>query len=129
MTDPISDMLTRIRNASLAKREVVEIPHSKLKEAIAAILQNQGYIEKMEVTGSQPQRTILVSLSYTKGIPQIAAIERVSKPGRRIFAKRTNLPLALGGHGITIVSTSQGLMTDKEARSHNLGGEVLCRVW
>ncbi len=130
VTDPIADMLTRIRNAITAKHADVEIPASKTKKAIVDILLEEGYIESYEVVEHELQNTIKVTLKYGyKGERVITGLKRISKPGLRVYAKSSELPRVLNGLGIAIVSTSKGIMTDKNARSLNLGGEVLAYVW
>ena len=132
MTDPIADMLTRIRNANVAMHETVRMPSSKLKEALAAILQREGYIEGYSVkddTG-RPGRYLEISMKYSKDrVRTISGLRRVSKPGLRVYTGADRLPRVLGGLGVAVVSTSQGLMTDREARQRRMGGEVLCYVW
>ena len=130
VTDPIADMLTRIRNAITAKHADVEIPASKTKKAIVDILLNEGYIESYEVIENPLQNSIKITLKYGyKGERVITGLKRISKPGLRVYAKSNELPKVLNGLGIAIVSTSKGIMTDKHARSQNLGGEVLAYVW
>lgn len=129
MTDPISDMLARIKNALLAQHKEVVIPHSKVKEAIAKILADNKYIESFSVVDKKPQADLVLVLSYKGKLPVITEIKRISKPGRRLYTTVDKVPAALNGYGITIVSTSKGLLTDKEARQHNVGGELLCQVW
>lgn len=132
MTDPIADMLTRIRNASTSQRENVTMPGSKLKEALADILEREGFIAGYRVH-SQPGRpgtTLEIDLKYSADrVRSIGGIRRVSKPGLRIYARADRMPRVLGGMGVAVVSTSHGLMTDREARKRHLGGEVLCHVW
>lgn len=129
-TDPIADMLTRIRNANSSKHKTVDIPASKMKVAIADILFKEGYIKSFEEISSDVQGTIRVTLKYDeKGNRVIAGIKRISKPGLRVYASKEDLPQVLNGLGIAIVSTSKGIMTDKEARKVGLGGEVLAYVW
>ncbi len=131
MSDPIADMLTRIRNANTAKHDTVDIPASKMKESIAKILLDEGYIKNYEITGEGVQRTIKVTLKYGKDKNQktIAGIKRISKPGLRVYANAENMPKVLGGLGVAIISTNKGVITDKEARALNVGGEVLAFVW
>jgi small subunit ribosomal protein S8 len=129
ITDPIGDMLTRIRNGLLAKHKQVTVPHSKLKEAIAHILEESGYIQAVEVEEQEPQAEMILTLRYVDGLPAVTGLKRVSKPGRRLYAKAQQIPAALNGYGVTIVSTSKGVLTDQEARQKNVGGEVLCQVW
>ena len=129
VTDPIADMLTRIRNALTAKHESVEIPASKMKKAIADILLDEGYISNVEVKNDDVQGSILVTLKYSKDGNVISGLKRISKPGLRVYAKSNEIPKVLNGLGIAILSTSKGIMTDKQARANNLGGEVLAFVW
>jgi small subunit ribosomal protein S8 len=129
-TDPIADMLTRIRNANLALHETVSMPSSKMKEAIARILAAEGYIDGFEVRPSGAHSTLDVRLRYgTDRSRIIEGLRRVSKPGRRVYAGVDDLPRVRGGLGVAIVSTSQGLLPDREARRRRLGGEVVCEVW
>ncbi|RME04082.1 MAG: 30S ribosomal protein S8 [Deltaproteobacteria bacterium] len=130
MTDPIADMLTRIRNAAQAGHERVQIPASNMKRRIAAILQEEGYIRSFRMIPAPPQGIIEIELKYeqTKE-PTIRGIVRVSKPGRRIYVKRKEIPPVLNGMGVAILSTSKGILTDAQARSMNVGGELLCKVW
>ena len=131
ITDPIADMLTRIRNAGNAKHESVDIPASKMKKAIAEILLNEGYIKNFQIIDDDtPQGIIRVTLKYLPGKEKaIQGLRRVSKPGLRVYAGADELPRVLKGLGIAIISTSKGIMTDKEARKANVGGEVLAFVW
>ena len=130
ITDPIADMLTRIRNANSAKHKTVDIPASKMKTAIAEILFKEGYIKSFEIINNETQGIIRVTLKYDeKGNRVIDGIKRISKPGLRVYAGKEELPKVLNGLGIAIVSTSKGLKTDKEARQEGLGGEVLAYIW
>lgn len=133
MTDPIADMLTRLRNANQAYHESTSMPHSKIKVGIAEILTSQGYIsgfEVLEPTAGEVGKTLKLTLKYGDNRERsIAGVRRISKPGLRVYAKSTALPKVLGGLGIAIISTSQGLLTDKEANSRSVGGEVLAYVW
>jgi len=130
MTDPVSDMLTRIRNANLALHERVVMPASKLKEEIAKILASEGYIQGYEVKASGTRKTLDIELKYTPDRARvIEGLKRVSKPGRRIYAGADALPRVNGGLGVVVVSTSQGLLPDREARRRRLGGEIVCEVW
>jgi small subunit ribosomal protein S8 len=130
MTDPIADMLTRIRNAAIAAHDEVSIPASKLKENIARILVEEGFVEEYEVVDGAPQAAIKVRLRYDDGRESaISGLRRVSKPGRRVYRSAGDLPRVLGGLGVAIISTSQGVMTDKQARRARVGGEVLAYVW
>ena len=129
-TDPIADMLTRIRNASQANFKTVDIPASNMKKAIAEILFNEGYIKAYEEIKNENQGTIRVSLKYTeKGKKVISGLKRISKPGLRIYASKEELPRVLNGLGIALISTSKGIMTDKKARELGVGGEVLAYIW
>ena len=129
-TDPIADMLTRIRNANSAKFKTVDIPASKMKKSIAEILFNEGYIKSYEEIKNDNQGIIRVSLKYTeKGKKVISGLKRISKPGLRIYAAKDELPRVLNGLGIALISTSKGVMTDKEARNAGIGGEVLAYIW
>ena len=130
MTDPIADMLTRVRNANSVYHEKVEIPGSKIKQAIAGILKEEGFIKDFEVINDDKQGVIRVSVKYGPNREKIiTGIKRISKPGLRVYAKKEELPRVLGGLGIAIISTSQGVMSDKEARRKNLGGEVIAYIW
>jgi small subunit ribosomal protein S8 len=130
MTDPIADMLTRIRNANRMRHETVEIPLSKMKEEIAKILVKEGFIVSYEVVPSEVQGTLVVTLKYTSTRERvIKGLKRISKPGLRVYAKVEELPRVLNGLGIALISTSKGIMTDKEARLAQVGGEVLAYVW
>ena len=128
MTDPIADMLTRIRNAQMVQKSHVELPHSKLKEAVAKVLHDEGYIAGYEVLRNGPKATLKVALKYYAGRPVIDRIERVSRPGLRIYRGADELPKVQNGLGIAIVSTPKGVMSDREARKARVGGEVLCIV-
>lgn len=131
MTDPIADMLTRIRNALTAKHETVEVPASKIKVAIAEILVKEGYVKGFEVVDGNVQNNIVITLKYApvKGQKVVTGLKRVSTPGLRIYAGVDNLPKVLNGMGIAILSTSKGILTDKEAKAQHVGGEVLAYVW
>lgn len=131
MTDPIADMLTRIRNALTAKHETVEIPASKIKVAIADILVREGYVKGYEVVENEVQNTIVVTLKYAPNKNQkvLTGLKRVSTPGLRVYANADNLPKVLNGMGIAILSTSKGILTDKEAKAQHVGGEVLAYIW
>ena len=131
MCDPIADMLTRIRNANTAKHDTVDVPASKMKLAIANILLDEGYIEKYDVIEDGVFKTIHITLKYgaDKNEKVITGIKRISKPGLRVYAGKDELPRVLGGLGIAIISTNQGVVTDKEARKLNVGGEVLAYIW
>ncbi len=129
MTDPIADMLTRIRNALTAKHDTVEVPGSNIKRAIAAILLDEGYIKGAEFVDDGLSGKIVIDLKYIEGKPVISGLKRVSKPGLRNYSGAAKMPKVLGGLGTAIVSTSKGIMTDKQAKAANVGGEVLCFVW
>ena len=132
MTDPVADMLTRIRNANVAFHDDVVMPSSKLKVALAKILEQEGYISgsSIEDDSSQPRPRLRIAMKYTPDRKRtISGLRRVSKPGLRVYTPADKLPRVLGGMGIAILSTSQGLMTDREARQRHVGGEVLCQVW
>ena len=130
MTDPVADMLTRVRNANVAYAEQIDMPSSKLKAAIADILKSEGYIRDYLVEPTKPQATLKMALKYSRDRERaLSGVRRVSKPGLRVYAKRDEVPRVLGGLGIAILSTSQGLMTDREARRRGVGGEVLAYVW
>lgn len=130
MTDPIADMLTRIRNAALARHGYVVMPSSKLKVAIARILREEGFIQDYDVTQDRPQPRLRIWLKYAPDRrPVITGLERVSKPGRRVYAKRQEVPWVRSGVGIAILSTPKGVMTDRQARRLGVGGEVICYVW
>jgi small subunit ribosomal protein S8 len=128
MTDPISDMLTRIRNAQTAKKTLVNMPSAKLKASIAQVLKDEGYIEGFAVRENDGKPLLEISLKYYAGQPVIEKIERVSRPGLRIYKARDDLPKVMNGLGVAIVSTSKGVMTDRKARATGVGGEVLCIV-
>ncbi len=129
MTDPVSDLLTRIRNASAARHETVEVPASKMKLEIVRILKEEGYIENFVHARDSRQGTIKIQLRYSAGKkPLITSLERVSRPGCRVYARKSSIPQVLGGIGVCILSTSQGLVTGKQALERGLGGEVLCAI-
>ena len=131
MSDPIADMLTRIRNANMRKHDTVDVPASKMKLAIANILVDEGYIEKYELVDNGNFKDIRISLKYTAGKAErvISGLKRISKPGLRVYAGKNEIPKVLGGLGIAILSTNQGIVTDKKARELQVGGEVLAFVW
>lgn len=127
-TDPISDFLTRIRNASSAGLDTMSVPGSRIKLAIAKVLEHEGFISNVKETTNGPKKSFSVTLKYDGKVPVIRSIDRISTPGRRVYAKSSELRPVLSGQGIAILSTSAGLMTNKEARRRKLGGEVLCEV-
>jgi small subunit ribosomal protein S8 len=129
-TDPIADMLTRIRNASLARHRELTLPSSRIKREIARILVEEGFIESFTTGQDDVQETLSMRLKYVEGrTPVVSGLKRISKPGLRVYARKTEIPRVLGGLGTAILSTSQGIMTGSQARKLNLGGEVLCYVW
>jgi small subunit ribosomal protein S8 len=129
MTDPIADMLTRIRNATIVRDKIVEIPASKIKREIVKILKDEGYIQDFELIDNGKQGTVKVYLKYNGKEKVISGLKRISKPGLKVYAGKDEIPKVLGGLGIAVMSTSQGLMTDRKARVAGIGGEVLCYVW
>ena len=129
MTDPIADMLTRIRNANQNRSASCIVPASKIKEEIAKILKAEGFIEDYQITGDTVQKNITLTLKYKNKERVITGLKRISKPGLRVYSKAEELPTVLNGLGIAIISTSKGIMTDKEARAKSLGGEVIAYVW
>jgi small subunit ribosomal protein S8 len=130
VTDPIADMLTRIRNASGARHKELSLPSSRMKREIARILAEEGFIESFETQPDPVQDRLVLHLKYVEGkTPVVTGLKRISKPGLRVYARKTEIPRVLGGLGLAILSTSHGVMTGAEARKQNLGGEVLCYVW
>jgi small subunit ribosomal protein S8 len=129
VTDPIADLLTRVRNAAMAHHDSALVPASKMKIAVAKILKDEGFIADFSIVKGEPQRMIKVILKYIDKQPAVIGLERVSKPGLRVYAGKTEIPRVYGGLGIAIVSTSKGLMTGQEAWKKDLGGEILCYVW
>lgn len=130
MTDPIADFLTRIRNAARAKHNRVEIPASRVKGEIAKILLIQGYVKDVKLVDDEKQGLLRVYLKYDKeNAPAIEGLKRVSKPGRRVYVKREDIPRVMGGYGIAVLSTSRGILTGTEARKEGVGGEFLCQIW
>jgi small subunit ribosomal protein S8 len=130
MTDPIADMLTRIRNGNTAYKDEVEVPASRLKEEIARVLQREGYVRGYRIEGDEPKQRIVVEMKYGPERERtITGLKRVSRPGRRVYADRGHLPRVMGGLGVAILSTSQGLMSDRQAARQRMGGEILCHVW
>jgi small subunit ribosomal protein S8 len=129
-TDPIADMLTRIRNASLARHRELTLPSSRIKREIARILVEEGFVDSFSTSQEGVQEMLSLSLKYVEGrTPVVSGLKRISKPGLRVYARKTEIPRVLGGLGTAILSTSQGIMTGSQARKLNLGGEVLCYVW
>lgn len=129
MTDPIADFIIRIKNAFLAKRHEVLVPYSNMKHSLAEILVKEGYLDSVEVDDSGTFKQLVLQLKYVKDLPSVTDVKRLSKPGCRLYSTAADIPRALGGYGITIVSTSRGIMTDKQAKKQNVGGELLCQVW
>lgn len=132
MTDPVADMLTRIRNANTAMHDDVSMPSSKLKESLATVLQSEGYIDTFEVNDNsdRPGRTLKIKMKYSPTRARvISGLKRVSKPGLRVYTKSNEIPRVLGGLGVAVVSTSKGLMSDREARKRRMGGEIMLEVW
>jgi small subunit ribosomal protein S8 len=129
VTDPIADMLTRIRNAVMAHHDSVQMPASRIKLSIAKILKDEGFITDYTVLKGKPQRIIKISLKYINGRPAISGLERASKPGLRLYVGGNEIPRVYGGLGITILSTSKGVITGQEAWGKNIGGELLCYIW
>lgn len=133
MSDPIADMLNRIRNATMRERRSLSIPHSKMKERVAEVLESEGYIEDFQIIPDKPQPVMRLRLKYTGGRRDrrsvISGLKRVSRPGRRTYVNKGEIPWVLSGMGIAILTTSQGVMTDQQARRLGIGGEVICEVW
>lgn len=133
MSDPIADMLSRIRNATMRQHETVSLPSSSIKERLAAVLKNEGYIEDYQVLPSEPQAVLRLKLKYIGGRrdrrPVISGLKRVSSPGRRVYVGKDEIPWVLSGIGIAVLTTSKGLMTGQEARRLGVGGEVICQIW
>lgn len=133
MSDPIADMLTRVRNATIRQHEAVSIPHSKMKEAVAKVLVNEGYVEDYQIFPQSPQAILRLKLKYVgdrrRRRSVITGLKRVSKPGRRVYVRRDDIPWVLSGLGTAVLTTSKGVMTGQDARKLGLGGEVICEVW
>ncbi len=129
MTDPISNFIISIKNALMARKESVTVPYSKLQESMAGILTREGYISEVKIDETSPFKQIVITLKYIGKSPAVTEVRRLSKPGRRVYAPSGQIPKALGGYGITIVSTNKGILTDKEARQQHVGGELICQVW
>jgi len=127
--DPISDMLTIIRNAQAVRKETVNVPFSNLKYEIAKVLEKEGFLKKVGKQGKKTRKKIEIILKYDSGAPVISGLKRISKPGQRIYKKRREIKRVKGGYGKTIISTSKGLMTDREAKKQKLGGEIICEIW
>ncbi len=129
MNDPIGDFITRIKNGVMAGHDTVVLPHSRMKEALARILEKEGYISAVSVDTSHQFPEIVMKMKYIGKQSAVTDVRRLSKPGRRMYSPAKSIPRALGGYGITIISTNKGVLTDKEARQQNIGGELLCQVW
>ena len=129
MTDPIGDFIIRIKNAVMAKHDTIVVPYSRLREALANILKNEGYVSGVSVDKTKPFPELVLSLKYVGKLPAVTDVRRMSKPGRRLYAPANKIPKALGGYGITILSTNKGVLTDADARKQNVGGELLCQIW
>lgn len=129
MIDPVSDLIIRIKNAVLARKIEVRLPHSKMKQAVAEILASEGYVTAVTTEAASVGKELIITLKYVGKQSSLTDVRRLSKPGRRLYSPATQIPKTLGGYGITIVSTNKGVMTDKEARKQNVGGELLCQIW
>lgn len=129
MIDPISDFITRIKNAVMAKHTTVALPYSKLKESLGEILKKEGYVTDVVVDTTKPFPELVLTLKYIGRQAAVTDVRRLSKPGRRLYAPAKQIPRALGGYGITIISTNKGVLTDTDARKMNVGGELLCQIW
>lgn len=129
MTDPIADFIIRLKNAFQSGRQEVEVPHSKIKEALAKILVDEGYLTEMKVDKSGKFPKLVLGLKYVGKQPALSGVKRLSKPGRRLYSSVSDLPKTLGGYGITILSSNQGLLTDAQARKQQVGGELICQIW
>lgn len=129
VNDPIGDMLIQIKNASLAKKDSLELPYSKLKKALGDILTREGYVTSVEKIGDDPKAMLKIRIQYRDGVSAITDVKRISKPGLRWYVNKSNIPTVVGGMGIAIISTPAGLMTGKEARTKGTGGELLCKIW
>ncbi|MBP7774426.1 30S ribosomal protein S8 [Candidatus Woesebacteria bacterium] len=129
MIDPVSDLIIRIKNAVLARKIEVRLPHSKMKQAVAEILAAEGYVTAVATEPAPVGKELVITLKYVGKQSFVTDVRRLSKPGRRLYSPATQIPKTLGGYGITIVSTNKGVMTDKEARKQNVGGELLCQIW
>ncbi len=129
LTDPIADMLTRVRNAILIRTEKVDIPASKMKVEIAKILKEEGFIKSYKILKDKKQGILRMALKYTNSEPMITGLKRISKPGRRVYVGKDEMPKVMGGVGVAIITTSKGILTDRECRQEGVGGEILCHVW
>lgn len=129
MTDPIADLLIQIKNSYLVGKAKVSLPYSGIKQSLAKLLSKEGYVGNIKVSGDSIKKTLIIELIYDNKEPKFTHVVRVSKPGKRVYARKDKLPKVLGGLGITVVSTSMGLLTDREARRKGLGGELICKIW
>lgn len=129
VNDPISDLLTQIRNASMARKHTIELPFSRMKYAVAEIVSKEGYIGKVEKVGQEPKYMIRIALKYDGGMPAITGLKRISKPGLRWYVNKKEIPTVVGGMGVAILSTPEGVMSGREARKKGIGGELLCTIW
>ncbi len=129
MTDPIADLIIRIKNALMARKTSVVVPYSRVKQDIATILKEEVYVTDVVVSDTTPFKELHITLRYVGKLPAVNDVKRLSTPGRRLYSAANKIPRALGGYGITIISTSKGVMTDKAARKENVGGELLCQIW
>ncbi len=129
MTDPIADMITRLKNACMAERKDLVLPHSRVKEDIVKILKENQYIEDYQLIEKKPQNDIKIVLRYVNKLSVITDVKRVSKPGRRVYVKASDIPQTLNGYGLTILSSNRGIIDDKKARKEKVGGEILCQIW
>lgn len=129
MTDPIADLLTRIRNAQMAGHQTVNVPHSKIKEELANLIKENNYLESVKITGEKTKKTLELTLKYINKSPAIEKIDRISTPGRRIYVKADKILKVLSGYGITILSTNKGIITGESAKKKNIGGEIICQIW
>lgn len=128
-SDPIADLLARIKNAYLARHKRVEVPHSKLKEEVVKTMRSEGYLKNYSVDGDKPKRTLLIELAYKNGEPALTRLRRISKPGLRLYSGKKDMPRVLSGLGTAIVTTSKGIMTADKAREQGVGGELICEIW
>lgn len=129
MSDPIGDFIIRIKNAYMARHLEVSLPFSKMKQTLAEILTSEGYLDGVDLRGDAPKQELVIKLKYINSKPAMTDVKRISKPGRRLYSSAQTLPKTLGGYGSTIISTSQGILTDKQARQQNVGGELIFQIW
>lgn len=129
VNDPIGDLLIQIKNASMIGKTAIDVPYSRMKHAVSAILHEQGYIGAFAKTGSDPKAMLHITLKYEKGTSVITGMKRISKPGLRQYVNKTTIPTVLGGAGLSVISTPQGIMTGKDAKKKGIGGEILCTIW